>query len=407
MNFDDEFVQESGMRTVIRANVGRWLCDLLRPAQLLPEELPVVNDSAFLQRPVSIRVTTSVYSGIGMLELETPNTTVRLMVSDVTHHDFRCVNVLKLRRTINNQLNDDDQLHVIANDVGMRVNLPGIGDLRPLDQLDDSIRPLVKRVALRELPQGQGIPLLWTIPSESAFTKVRTWINRNKDRDIAFTVQEQGDGYVTAFSSWTNDSPIECIDPVSHFGLTVDEVDLRIMRRWGTVDGRYLSETMFRRKNTRMGVMPGLAQRQDAPSYPDRMGVTIDGRIFFGFGDASLIYNNVNARLGRHMVVHPDQLPEVDVKTRKRRRRSTPAQPAVETVAPTPVVVEVREVESEPHPAREERLQAWLEAHTTYCNSRGIELSDSPTVWYSHYVMQLIATGNQPTPLDLEVAESL
>jgi len=314
------------------------------------------------------------------------------------------VNVLRLRRAINNQLNDDDQLHVIANDVDMRVNLPGLGELQPLHGLDDSIQPIVKRVALMDIPERRGIPLLWTIPSESAFSKVRTWINRNKDRDIAFTVEEQDDGYVTAFSSWANDDLIDCIDPVSHFGLTVNEVDLRIMRRWGTVDGKYLSETMFRRKNARMGVMPGLAQREGAPTYPDRMGVSIDGRIFFGFGDALLIYNNVNTMLGRHIVRHP---PTVDVKTRKRRRRSTPAQPAVEAVAPTPVVVEVREVESTPHPAREERLQAWLEAHTTYCNSRGIELSDSPTVWYSHYVMQLIATGNQPIPLDLEVAESL
>jgi len=405
MNFDDEIVQESGMRTVIRANISRWLCDLLRPAQLLPEELPVVNDGGFLQRSVPIRATTSVDSGMGTLELETPNTTVRLGVADVTHPDFRCVNVLRLRRTINSQLNDDDQLHVIANDVNMRVNLPGLGELQPRMNLDDSIRPIVKRVALRDVPQGQGIPLLWAIPSESAFSKVRTWINRNKDREIAFTVEEQDDGHVTAFSSWTNNDLVECIDPVSHFGLTVDEVDLSIMRRWGSVNGRYLSETMFRRKNTRMGVMPGLAQREDAPSYPDRMGVTIDGRIFFGFGNASLIYNNVNTSLGRHIVASGPLT--VDVKTRKRRRRSTPAQPPVETVAPAPVVVEVREVESAPHPAREERLQAWLTAHTTYCNSRGIGLSDSPTVWYSHYVMQLIATGDQPTPLDLEVAESL
>jgi hypothetical protein len=56
---------------------------------------------------------------------------------------------------------------------------------------------------------------------------------------------------------------------------------------------------------------------------------------------------------------------------------------------------------------QQDRLAIWEIAHITYCAKRDHNMSTSPQVWFSHYVMSLISDGRSPDELDSNLIDLL
>mgnify|MGYP001461460370 CR=1 FL=1 len=172
-----------------------------------------------------------------------------------------------------------------------------------------------------------------------------------------------------------------------------------------SVDYQMLYFALYRRKQNLEGLITTINQAED---YDITEYGIIDGKVYLVISG-----EGISARLLFTTTGATDTGVEIpEIKERKKRtRRSSSTQSQTDAgrleqlatslaessqVLPVDTAVEFTEEETT-------RLNLWLQAHTRWVTYRNQSPSTSRQVWFSHYSMMLIQTGEAPDELDFQI----
>jgi len=194
------------------------------------------------------------------------------------------------------------------------------------------------------------------------------------------------------------------VTPVNTDYSIEDEVKCR--NAIASVDYQMLYFALYRRKQGLEGLINTISL--GSADYDITEYGIIDGKVYLVISG-----EGISARLLFTTTGATDtgvEIPEIkERKKRTRRSSSTQSQTVVgrfeQLMTSLEEGLQVSPVESTVEFTEEEatRLNLWLQAHSQWVASRNQSPSISRQVWFSHYSMMLIQTGEAPDELDFQI----